>query len=445
MDTLYQLAKERQNSKLFISYTNEKISYTDFFNLCQKAKKCLEPLSPGDILISHSDLSIKLLPLLIACLDKKAHFLPLYEYSNPWERAHVRKYIQPHWEFTNERGLSPLYPESAKLHFPPGVIFQTSGSSGSPRFVYQSQEGLIENARRAQEYQNMNTNSKALVPLTLSHTGGLNMQTLPIFMAQGELYWINGRDRSQFQKFFDKKLTHALLVPYHLHSVMHSPQWRETDFSWKMTVLTGSCPIPNEFYKTAKNQNLRLIGVYGLTEIGPFVSVVDGNPQENKDNLFPIGQGLPDFEFKLSPKTEEILIKGPCMGKYIHRENQGVWVATDCGNPWVCSGDKGKKQDNFLYYQGRINREINFGGFKVNPEEVEEILKQHPKVKDCLVYGKNDSRWNEIPSIKIISEEASIKELKKFLKTHLTSLKVPRYWEFVNQLEYTSIGKIKPK
>ena len=413
-----------------------------FFRLCEQAKGLLAEVREGDIVMFQSKSKEKFLSFLMATLERKAHFLPVYEYATKWEKDTVRRQIKPHWEVLDNGLVRPLYCEHERLSLPSGVIFQTSGTSGSSRFVYQSQSSLIDNAHRAKRHQNISEQSRVLVPLTLCHTGGLNMQTLPAFLARGTVFFPKKMSASIFEKFFDEEFTHALLVPLHLRSLMNRSRWRNWKARGRPTILTGSCPVSDAFYKDAEEKNMHLLGVYGLTEVGPFVAATLGSGGDG-GNVFPLGQSDEAFELKLNSEGE-ILIKGPCVGTYLSRTQEGAWHMANCGDPWVATGDRGEKKDGVFYYLGRIKREINFAGVKINPEEIEEVLKRHPQVQDCFVFGKHNILWHEIPYVKIMARGVSLEELKIFLREHISSRKIPHKWIFVDHLDRrTSIGKLK--
>ena len=442
METFYRLAENRQSRKPFISCEEGSLDYKDFFSLCKRAYKALNGLSPGEILLFCNKAPEKLLSFLMAALKREAHFLLAYENLSEWEYEHLKRKIRPHYEISKEGKLKSLYCSAARLNLPAGVIFQTSGSKGPSSFVYHSEKNLLENAERAGKYQEITEDSKAFVPITLSHTGGINMQTLAVFISGGEVYFSSGKGFLRLKKFFKENFTHAVLVPPHLRYILNSPQWKEMGaFQTQTLILTGSCPVSHEFYKMVGEKNGRLLGVYGMTEIGPFVSVMEKEFLNNYEDLFPIGKSHPDFEMKLS-KKKEILIKGPSTGKYIERTKTG-WKVLNCGDPWVHSGDKGVKKGDIFYYRGRLKREINLGGFKINPEKIEEILKQHPKVSNCLVYAETDPLRHEIPVVKIVSNAVSVSELKSFLVKRVGHLNIPRKWLFTDHLNQTSIGKVK--
>ncbi|MCY4523563.1 MAG: fatty acid--CoA ligase family protein [Halobacteriovoraceae bacterium] len=443
MNSLYEWISKYQSLDEFILTKNRGYSYKDFFLLCSQAKKILQPLQAGDILMFSAKSPVEILIFLIGCLEKGGHFLPIYEKSTNEERIILRKKIYPHWEISNGKTLqkSQTYELNTKLNLSPGIIFQTSGGTGNSRFVHQSQENLLDNAYRASQYQCMNNKSKIFMPLTLSHSGGLNMQTLPAFIVKGRIHLESIQNILELEKVFDKSFTHTTLVPFHFRQIIKLKRWKKANFSWKMRILTGSCPIPNDFFEQAKSKKAHLLSVYGLTEIGPFVSTVE-KKIDLGENIFPIGNGNGDFKLDISSQNEEILVKGPCMGKYIKREK--YWLTHDCGNPWVFTGDRGKYKDGHLCYLGKIKREINLAGYKINPEEVEEVLKRHSQVQDCVVYAEKNDLYNEIPVVKIVATGVSSRDIYHFLRKKLTKFKIPRKIFFVENLDKrTSIGKVK--
>ena len=445
MGTLYERAvKTEGGGRPFLSSYGHSYSYGDFSSLCRKAYDSLGFLRPGEVLLCHLPSSIEWLATLMASLERGIHFLPIYEGHTPEERDVLREKIHPHGEMLASGHLRPLYSLSEGLDLPAGIIFQTSGGMGPSRFVHQSGENLLDNARRAARHQKIDCDSKIFMPLTFSHSGGLNMQTLPAFTAGAEVYLASKRSIGDWRKIFDGSYTHAVLVPYHLRRLMELPEWASADFSGKMTILTGSCPISGLLFKKTAEKAAHLLGVYGLTEIGPFVSTVEMIAGPPEENIFPIGDGNGDYHFNISPENSEILVKGPCTGRYINRNKSWGWETHPCGGPWVKTGDRGEIREGQVYYLGKIKREINLAGLKINPEEVEEALREHPKVSDCFVYAVSRGRWGEVPTAKVVAHGVARRELRDFLKGKMAVFKIPHSFIFVEKLgERTSIGKVK--
>jgi acyl-coenzyme A synthetase/AMP-(fatty) acid ligase len=91
---------------------------------------------------------------------------------------------------------------------------------------------------------------------------------------------------------------------------------------------------------------------------------------------------------------------------------------------------------------------INVGGYKVNPTEIENIIKEIKGVKDVAVFGRKNSIMGQIIVANIITEDAveeiELKqEIKKICKSQLQDFKIPRIIKFVKLFDLTRTGKIK--
>ena len=443
--TLYQWAQNSIGRKIFITTSTEQIDHGQFFDRCKQAYSSLNQLRPGEMVIYPTVDPLKSLIFLMAVCQRKGIFVPIYEGARDWEINRIKSKLLPHYQLSSKGILIPLHQIKEALPLDAGVIFQTSGQSGPSRFVYQSEKSLIDNALRAKNQQHIGPHSRTFSSLSLSHSGGLNMQILPTFLARGEIIFLQGKFRSLFKKIIAKSFTHGVLTPYGLRTMINLPSWKNVNFNNELTILTGSSPVAESLYYHAKAASMHLLGVYGMTEIGPMVSVIEEKEVHSyRKNKFPLGRCLEGFSLNLSNPGNEILIKGPCTGSYILGWKKD-WEIISCGNPFVYSGDSGIKQQNGLYYQGRIKREINFDGVKINPEEVEEVLKSHHNIKNAFVYGEECPIRGEVPCVKIVpqGEQFNLAEIKKFMAKHFDKLKNPRKYELVEYLELTSIGKVK--
>jgi len=188
---------------------------------------------------------------------------------------------------------------------------------------------------------------------------------------------------------------------------------------------------------------------YGLTESSPFATYNHnfrhkhgsvGTAIENVDVKIvdPEGNDLPPGE------TGEIVIRGPNVMK-------GYW-----GNPeatrhairhaWLHSGDIGTMDDEgYFYITDRVKDMINVSGFNVYPNEVEQVLYQHPSVQEAAVYGMDDPVRGETvyASIVLKNREAVTEEImREFCRANLSSYKVPRKIIFTDSLPKGPTGKI---
>jgi long-chain acyl-CoA synthetase len=130
------------------------------------------------------------------------------------------------------------------------------------------------------------------------------------------------------------------------------------------------------------------------------------------------------------------------MGYYNRPEETNAAIV----NGWLHTGDIGyMDEDGYFYITDRKKDLIIVGGFNVFPREVDEILYQHPKVKEGITVGLPDDYKGERIKVYIVlndGAEATPAEFDKYFRQHLTPYKVPSEIEFRTELPKSAIGKI---
>jgi fatty-acyl-CoA synthase len=104
-----------------------------------------------------------------------------------------------------------------------------------------------------------------------------------------------------------------------------------------------------------------------------------------------------------------------------------------------------RDEDGFIYFVDRLKDMIKSGGENVYPKEIEDVLMEHPKIKDVAVIGVPDEVFVEGVKAFIVLKEggqATLDEINSFCKRYLASYKKPRYIEFVDSLPRNPSGKV---
>jgi long-chain acyl-CoA synthetase len=162
---------------------------------------------------------------------------------------------------------------------------------------------------------------------------------------------------------------------------------------------------------------------------------------------------VPDTEVKLvdddgNDVTEvgvsgEICVKGPqVMAGYYNRQDETDKVIK---NGWLYTGDIGVfDADGFFKIVDRKKDMILVSGFNVYPNEVEDVISQHPKVLEVAAIGVNDAHSGEVVKVVVVKKDETLteKEVIDFARISLTNYKVPKHVEFRNELPKTNVGKI---
>ncbi|VTT26364.1 long-chain-fatty-acid--CoA ligase [Klebsiella pneumoniae] len=192
-----------------------------------------------------------------------------------------------------------------------------------------------------------------------------------------------------------------------------------------------------------------LLEGYGLTECSPLVSV---NPYDITCHNGSIGLPVPSTDIMLVdeagnevPEGEpgELCIKGP-------QVMLGYWQRPDATdevlkNGWLRSGDiVTVDHEGFLRIVDRKKDMILVSGFNVYPNEIEDVLMLHPKVREAAAIGVPNDVAGEMVKICVVKKDASLTkdELLAHCKKHLTGYKIPKIVEFRDELPKTNVGKI---
>jgi long-chain acyl-CoA synthetase len=140
----------------------------------------------------------------------------------------------------------------------------------------------------------------------------------------------------------------------------------------------------------------------------------------------------------------EIAIKG-------HNVMKGYWNRPDATEEaikdgWFFTGDMGKVDDDGYYFIVDRKKELIIrGGYNVYPREVEEVLYEHPAVREAAVVGIPDDEWGEEVGAAVALKDgrlADAGELIAFVKEQVASYKYPRRIWFVDELPKGPTGKI---
>lgn len=207
-----------------------------------------------------------------------------------------------------------------------------------------------------------------------------------------------------------ERVTHVMMVPSQIVALLSSPHFSSQALKSLEMIGTVGAPLHLE-HKEKLNRSLpgRFYELYGLTE--GFLTVLDKTHFAAK----PTSVGLPQpfFEMRivnqrgedLGPgQAGEIVGRGPAlMPGYYKRPDLTAQAVV---NGWLHTGDVGYVDDDgFLYLVDRKKDMIISGGTNVFPKDIEEIIVQHPAVREAAVFGIPSEKWGETPAAAVILEQ----------------------------------------
>jgi long-chain acyl-CoA synthetase len=294
-----------------------------------------------------------------------------------------------------------------------------------------------------------------LTALPLYHSYGMTTcMNLSVYAAAAILLIPNPRDIPDLMKNINKH--HPTLfpgVPTMYVAFNNFPDIGKYNVRSIRACMSGAAGLPVEVQK--KFQELtggRLVEGFGLSEASP---VTHANPVFGNNKIGTIGMPWPDTESKIMdletgtkemPMGEigELIIRGPQVMKGYWNMPKETEIALR--NGWLYTGDIAKMdEEGYFQIVDRKKDMIIAGGYNIYPRDVEEVLYQHPKVKEAVVAGIPDPYRGETVKAYIILKEgqtATPEEIIAFCKERIAKYKVPTAVEFRTQLPKTIIGKI---
>ena len=205
--------------------------------------------------------------------------------------------------------------------------------------------------------------------------------------------------------------------------------------------------------------NVEFTNAYGLTEtssticlLGPEdhrLSAASDEPAIRK-RMISVGKPIGSVEIEIRDESGARLGRDQSgdifvRGSQVSGEYLGVGSLLD-DDGWFATRDKGYvDRDGYVFLEGRADDVIVRGGENISPGEIEDILLEHPAVREVAVVAVPDEQWGEtVGAAVVVGEGASVAkpELQNWVKTHLRSSRVPAHILFVDELPFNEMGKI---
>jgi long-chain acyl-CoA synthetase len=244
-------------------------------------------------------------------------------------------------------------------------------------------------------------------------------------------------------------------VPTMYVAINNFPDVRRFGINSIRACISGAAPLPVEVQEAfEKLTRGRLVEGYGLTEA---TTVTHGNPLSGRRKIGSIGVPLPSTEAKIvdlatgkdvSPgQIGELAVRGPqvMLGYWGEQPEQArAWITKD---GWLLTGDVARMdEDGYFEVVARKREMILAGEYQVYPRDVEEVLYEHPKVKEVAVVGVQPPKWpfQRVKAYVVPKDGATIseEELIALCKRRLEEYAVPWQIEFRKELPKSFVGKV---
>jgi len=331
----------------------------------------------------------------------------------------------------------------------------TGGTTGVAKGAMLSHGNMVANVLQAFGWfqQVRIANAIFYIALPLYHIFSLTANCWLFMLAGGTGIMVpNPRDFPAFVKVLRKYPPSCFLgVNTLFNALMNTPQFQSIDFSKLVACVGGGMAVQAAVAERwQKLTGCPLSQGWGLTEASPVVAVC-----RLADKQFTGAVGLPVPSTDVSSRddaglelgineTGEICVQGPqVMQGYWQRPEETAQVMLPDG--WLRTGDIGRIDERgFVFLEDRKKDMITVSGFKVYPNEVEDVAAKHPGIFEAAAVAQPDERSGEVVALYVVRKDPSLtaEQVTGYMRQHLTSYKVPRHVYFRTELPKSNVGKI---
>ena len=333
------------------------------------------------------------------------------------------------------------------------VILYTSGTTGKPKGAELTHFNLARNAEIASRTTCVVADGDVVLgALPLFHSFGQTVGMNASLRVGATLTLVPKFDPGEALATIERdRVTHFYGVPTMFGALLHHPGREDVDTSSLRTCVTGGASMPVEVLLGFEQAfGCVVLEGYGLSETSP---VASSNHPDMERKPGSIGTPLEEVEMKVVDESDaevpqgeigEIVIRGHNVMKGYWRRPEATAEAMRGG--WFHSGDMARvDEEGYFFIVDRKKDLIIRGGYNVYPREVEEILYEHPKIREAAVVGVPHDEWGEEIGAAVVlhqGEELSAEEVSAYVREQIAAYKYPRVVWFLDDLPKGPTGKI---
>ncbi len=459
--------KQYLPKKIFIQTESENFTFEEIYNKVSKMSLILNHFSKKSIISIMFDNSIEFIisyfgiiksgkvAHIISPSISKNNFIKQIESCNPEFILTLNKFINEFNGVKNNVNLIDFYEfqkqnyelRESKTSDITSLIY-TSGTTSSPKGVPIKHSNIIFTTQNIVNVLEYNNSDIDVVPLSLSHSFGLGCLHTSLCVGSTLILHKNTINILDILNLINENnATTFAAVPATLTSLVNNfPEKFAEKCNGLRLIITNSTKVPKDtIHKILQLlPNTKFATYYGLTEASRSTFMIFN---ENKNKEESVGKVAPGVKIKIIKEKNgseigEVLIKG---GNII----ENYWndeFKEKFSEGWLKTGDLGYlDMDGFLYLAGRKDHIINVGGEKINPEEIESIVKMLDSVEDAIAIGVEHQLFGQVVKLfvkKVDNKDIEPSEIIAHCKQNLERFKVPMEVEFVPEFPKTDHGKV---
>jgi long-chain acyl-CoA synthetase len=341
------------------------------------------------------------------------------------------------------------------------MVAFTSGTTGEPKGVILTHANLTIHALTSAAVLGLGTPNVHVNPMPLAHFTGASRVIIAAVNGGTHVILPGFDPAAVYEAVAAWRATHMAIVPTMAIDLLAADPDR-FDLRSLQTLVYGAAPMPMAVARElAQRLRCELFNGYGLTESCAMATALDGQAHRDaiaagdEQRLGSVGRAVPGMEVSIvgddhrelaSGEVGQIALRGLKVSPgYLGRPEATAERFLPDG--WMLTGDQGHlSAAGDLTLAGRIDEMIISGGINVQPGEIEVEALVHDGVASCAAFGVASERWGqELHLAVVVADGARVspEDLRSFLAGRLDRYKVPKVVHFLEELPYTSVGKLQ--
>lgn len=341
------------------------------------------------------------------------------------------------------------------------VVLFTSGTTSRPKAVELTHNNLTSYITGTVEFASADPGDAALICVPPYHIAGVGAAMSNLYAGRKMVYLRHFDSQEWVRLITTEGVTTATVVPTMLDRIVTALESQPTELPTLRNLAYGGSKVALPLVRKALElfPNVGFVNAYGLTETSSTIAVL--GPDDHRAalqaddptvarRLGSVGQAVPGVELQIRAEDGAVLGPGETGELYVRGE-QVAGRYTDIGSVldadgWFPTKDIASlDEDGYLYIGGRSDDTIIRGGENIAPAEIEDVLVEHPRVREVAVVGPEDPEWGQIIVAVVVPESGAAPdpdELRSFVRGQLRGSRTPDRIVFRDQLPVNALGKV---
>jgi acyl-CoA synthetase (AMP-forming)/AMP-acid ligase II len=341
-----------------------------------------------------------------------------------------------------------------------GVVLFTSGTTSRPKAVELTHNNLTSYITGTVEFDSAEPGDAALICVPPYHIAGVSAALSNLYAGRKMVYLPQFDAKEWVGLVLEEGVTTATVVPTMLDRIVSALESEAVSLPTLRSLAYGGSKVPLPLVRKALGllPDVGFVNAYGLTETSSTIAVL--GPDDHRAalaasddavlrRLGSVGQPVPGIEVQIRGEDGAVLAPGET-GELFVRGDQVSGRYADIGSVldadgWFPTKDVAMlDEDGYLFIGGRSDDTIIRGGENIAPAEIEDVLVEHPAVRDCAVVGPEDPQWGQIIVAVVVpdGETPDADELRDHVRAHLRGSRTPDRVVFRDELPTNATGKV---